>query len=144
MRYGRLGALLLALCACGDSPTEPADDIAGTWIWVMSEGGILGEQRTPATEGYQARLVFDGLGTVRALRDDAVVATSSYTLEELPTTGPLPVYSVTYQPALQAFPFTALEEQTFRMTDPGTARLEDPCCDRWVHTFSAAPVLNVR
>lgn len=134
-RIARL-TVVVALAACGsDSPTEPADVLNGAWLWVESTGGILSQTRTPGTEGYDVRLQYDGHGRVHAFRGSMSAGTSNYTLTELPTSGPLPVYEVTYDPPLQAFLFDALDTHAFRFVANGEAILVDPCCDRWAHTF---------
>ncbi len=128
--------LTLALVACGrDSPAEPGDALAGAYDWELSVGGIAGLTRTPASEGYTVRIEFDGNGRVVARRNNAVVASASYTIRELPTAGPLPVYELRYTPPLQAFTFGVLDEHTVRTVANGVFHFVDPCCDRWTHRF---------
>ena len=134
----------LALACDGDSPAEPGEAFTGTWVWVGSEGGLTGEERTPATEGVTIVLEYDG-HTARAYRDGALVDETIYHVETLPTAGPLPTYRVEYEQPLDAFPFESLDEHTIVTLDADTVRFDDPCCDRYQHTMvDAGSVLAER
>jgi len=134
---GFLIATLVSVAACsGVSPATPEQPFAGSWRWVRSQGGIAGVEITPATEGYVIRLEFDGLGGVRAYRNDTLIATAGYTaLERLEHSGV--AWEVTYDPELPAFLFDVLDLTTARRTGD-VLILADPCCDRWVHTLEDA------
>lgn len=132
-------AILLAgllLAGCDDDPAGPADRFAGRYDWTVSTGGFAPTTRSPASEGYTARLEFDGHGTVRGYRDGALVATAAYTATELPTMGPLPVWTMEFDPALAVLPFAALHEETVRYVQNGIIEFADPCCDGWTHAFT--------
>jgi hypothetical protein len=132
--------LLLILAACGtDDPTGPGQRFTGSWVWVASVGGIAGLERTPTSEGLVIRLDYDGR-SVRAFRNGELVSEVGYSAVELPTLGPLPVYSITYDSPVDAFPFDLLDEHTVVRVAPSIIRFEDPCCDRWTHTMVDATV----
>lgn len=136
MRMKRAGQILplLALAACGHLASGPEQPIRGTWQWVRSTGGVAGREITPQGQGVSVRLVYDGR-TAHAYTNGALRAEATYTVTELPTLGPTPVYRVTYAPKLDAFPFDALDEHTVRLLARDTVVFEDPCCDRWSHVM---------
>lgn len=132
-------ALLAALAGgCERELAAPVDEFAGTWRWVVSEGGIAGRQYDPTSVGFTVTLEFDLNGTVRGFRDDDLVATASYTALQrlsLSTTGP--EWEVTYDPPLSGvFDFTSLDEHTVQFLNKGVVRFTEPCCDRYVHVFT--------
>lgn len=140
MKALRLLVTLGVVAACGtDSPTEPGGLFTGTWVWVSSVGGVAAQERTPVTEGVAIRLDYDGQ-RVRAFQNGALVSQTDYSAVELPTAGPLPVYSIEYDPPLAAFPFDVLDEHTVRRIAPSVVRFDDPCCDRWSHTLVDAGI----
>lgn len=127
-------ATSLALACDGNTPVETDRLFTGTWVWVRSVGGVNGQERTPATETIAVRLDYDGR-RVRAYQDGRLIDDANYTATELPTSGPLPVYSIEYEGGLRAFPFDVLDQHTVVSVTSVIIRFEDPCCDRWTHTL---------
>lgn len=124
----------LALACEGDTPVEPGRLFTGTWVWVRSVGGLAVQERTPLTDGITVRLDYDGR-RVRAYQDGRLVDEAAYHATELPTSGPLPVYSIEYEGGLRAFAFDMLDQHTVVTMTPVIVLFEDPCCDRWTHTL---------
>lgn len=125
------------LLACTSQSTGPHLDgpLAGTFTWVRSGGGIAFQERTPASEGYQLTLVFDG-DSVRAFRNATLAAVAHFTIrEDSLRMSPAPVYIVRYDPPLPALAFDQFEEHSVHIT-PDTLYLVDPCCDRFTHVFA--------
>lgn len=133
----RLGMLLpvLLVVGCGSDggPTAP-QPFEGTWIWVRSEGGIAGEVRSPDTDRISIRLEYRN-GRARAFVDGSLVDETEYEATAVSAGGALPVFEVRYTQPLQALPFDQLDEHVVRRIAPSIVRFEDPCCDRWIHTF---------
>jgi hypothetical protein len=132
-----LPLLAVSVTACDEEPAGPLQPFSGAWVWVRSEGGIAGQVRTPQTEGISVLLDFDGR-QVRAFRSGELVDAASYTAIELPTAGPIPVYELRYSPPIEVLPFDAMDTHTVRRSGQAGAQFADPCCDRWVHTFTEA------
>jgi hypothetical protein len=42
----------------GNGHGNTTNSVVGTWTWIQSEGGIYHHIRTPATSGFQAKLMF--------------------------------------------------------------------------------------
>ncbi len=55
--------MILAAPASAQCVGDPPD-VVGSWEWTMSVGGIAGDTRTPATEGYTWQLEFRDDGTM--------------------------------------------------------------------------------
>jgi hypothetical protein len=53
----------------------------GSWNWVNSSGGIMGETRTPGTVGYRIRIVFKQDGTYEEYRSDTLYLMTQYTIK---------------------------------------------------------------
>jgi hypothetical protein len=137
MRWWRILLLPATLfVACDDDPAGPgAQPFEGAWVWVASVGGFAGVTHTPAIDGISVRLDFAG-GRVRGYRDGVLVAEATYTATELPTSGPLPSYEIRYQPPLAVLPFDVFDEHLLHWIAPSVVEFEDPCCDRYDHTFA--------
>lgn len=133
--------LLFLLSSCS---SEPADidlgegdlqivdfaDVTGSWNWVRSTGGIAGTTRTPATEGYEATILFDSDGTVEWRKDGELQWSTLWTLVDL-TAGPLPgMKTIRYED-----PVFGWDEQGVGLTEDGHLVLTDPCCDGFEHEY---------
>lgn len=137
-RAGRAAlAMVVAASAC-TTVVGLEDELAGSWRWVGSQGGIAGRVLTPASEGYTVRFELDDDGVARAFRNDSLVATVRFTLMErlsLVTPGSDPEYEIRFEPPLAAFLFGTLEQATVRRSDGSGISLVEPCCDRYQHDF---------
>lgn len=136
MRWKLLVPIAL-LAACQGAPAGIDEVIAGSLRWTGSVGGIGGWQHTPASTGYTVRLELDDDGSVRAFRNDSLIATSHISMTA--ATDSAAEYDVTFDPPLQVFPFATMETSTVRSPAPGTIVFADPCCDMYSHTFATQP-----
>lgn len=133
---GLFAVVVLAACSSPTGPDEP--DVVGSWQWLLSEGGIAGDELSPASEGYAVRITLDGDGTARALRNGSQVASASYELQHrlsIVPEGEAPEYEIRFEPDLAAFPFASIDGGLLRLEQDGTMHIEEPCCDRYTHTF---------
>ena len=132
------------MLGCSSSPLELDEaDLAGTYFWAASQGGIAGRELTPASEGYSVRILLDGVDEAAAFRNDSLVATVRYSVLprlSLVEPGADPEFEIAFDPPLAALPFATIESGVLRVRDR-TFTIEEPCCDRYAHTFERAPGL---
>lgn len=138
-------SILAAVAVLGcTTPLELDEaDLAGSYFWASSQGGIAGRELSPESEGYTVRVILDGAGEATAFRNDSLIATVRY--DVLPrlsvvVPGADPEYEIVFDPALAALPFAAIEGGVLRLRDRSFT-IEEPCCDRYAHTFERAPGL---
>jgi len=82
--------LLLALCylalllgACKkDKFEQTKEQLIGEWAWQYSTGGLLAQTLNPATEGYEASILFQKNGTFTQYRDTTTQFTHYYWVEK--------------------------------------------------------------
>lgn len=125
-----LAAASLGGCSGGTDPSDDAFRVEGSWRWVSSVGGIAGETRTPASEGFEQRLELREDGTLRLHRDGELAVETTWEAPGGPGIG---------IPAIIEFgiphPF-GFASATPSLADGGaTLVLRDPCCDGFERTF---------
>lgn len=128
---GAACAIVVGIAGCSTSATGPQPEIEGRWSWVRSEGGLLATERTPATEGFNLALEFDGTGRVRLYQDGVPAGETGYEVGLGSSGGALegtPV--IRYEEPLLGFP-----EQAFRFSTRHTLVLADGCCDGFTWYF---------
>ena len=136
-----LAVALLPLLAAGCSSdlAAPEEGFTGSWQWVVSEGGIAGQQYDPHSAGFTVTLEYGLDGRVRAYRDDTLVATARYTAQERLsiTANGIPEWEITYDPPLRdVFEFDTLDEHVVQFVSKSVVHFIEPCCDRYVHVFT--------
>lgn len=134
------GSILAAAAVLGCTTPLELDqaDLAGTYFWTESEGGIAGRELTPESEGYTVRVVLDGSGEASAFRNDSLVATVRYDVTprlSLVEPGADPEYEIVFDPPLPGLLFASIENGVLRLRD-SSLTIEEPCCDRYAHTFA--------
>jgi hypothetical protein len=135
-----MGSALVAavLVGCSNPAGLDGEDVAGSWSWTGSEGGIAGSVLTPASEGYSVRIVLDGDGTAQGFRNDSLIATTQYAVLprlSLVAPGHDPEYEIHFDPPLAVLVFASIEGGVVRLSRDGPLRIEEPCCDRYTHKF---------
>lgn len=134
---GATMALTAALGACALSSTEPElvidpsdPPVVGMWAWHRSTGGLLPDDRTPATEGYTMSLDLGADGIATIFYDGEASGSTTYDVGVGTTGG-----AVEGSPAIlfgeSLFGFA---EQALAMPSADSLVLSDGCCDgfQWI------------
>jgi hypothetical protein len=138
--------LLLALAACTSTSrqTEPAEDasLVGSWTWIETSGGKMGQVRNPRTEGYGMVASFRSDGSFDFTRDGLVWASGRFETADS-TSGPEVRYALDTEPSLQTvISWSGLgtpPRHQIRFDDSGALVLDEGCCDRFMHIFQRDP-----
>ena len=126
--------LLIAFASCNDRyPVAPEiSQLYGTWQWLRSVGGIMGEVRTPKSTGHTGKAIFHFDGTVAFYRDDILVEQYRYTItrEKLyPNAQEALIIEFLGAPAPS-------NKQTISYQGVDTLFLSDLCMDCYQHTYA--------
>ena len=93
----------------GPIQIEIYENIAGTWNWYETSGGIGMITETPESTGETRRVVFDDNGNVTFYTNDEVIISSTYTLaseDTIISVNPLPVVIVEgFDSYIYSFPY---------------------------------------
>lgn len=77
IKWATILMLVLLATAC----TKPEKkELAGTWRWTATTGGIAGVWFTPESEGFEAELVFNG-SSFTLLKDGEKVVSGTYRID---------------------------------------------------------------
>ncbi len=76
-----VAVLLMAIAFLMTACTKPEKkELAGTWRWTATTGGIAGVWFTPESEGFEAELVFNG-SRFTLFKDGEKVASGTYRID---------------------------------------------------------------
>ena len=129
----------VVVAACNQPATVPgpeADIVLGEWEWSSSCCSIAGQAKNPATEGYVYVLQYGADGTVRAFRNNDLVATRRFTVTtSKPDPLADPITTITYDAELPHGPsiYPAKSQSVFK-AENGTLSLHTQgCADCYSH-----------
>lgn len=140
-RRSSLSALLALsgiVGACSLSATDPEriidpvdPPVVGVWEWARSSGGLLPDDRTPATEGYEMTLDLGADGTARIFYDGVAGGSTPYQVGPGRVGG-----AVEGSPAIQfGESLFGFAEQAYLLPSADSLLLMDGCCDGFTWTF---------
>jgi hypothetical protein len=112
-----------------DVVANPLDiDILGNWTWVKSSGGIMGRTDTPASSKFAQKYVFGKDLSYDLQRDGLSIDKGTYKLQHIfeSPSGKL-TQKITFSRTNEGFVYTLKND---------TLRIDEGCCDRFVHTYT--------
>ncbi|NNE69186.1 MAG: hypothetical protein HKN29_02355 [Rhodothermales bacterium] len=139
----RLPYAIAALVLMGCATSQPAVTVSnpsleGTWTWVESSGGKMGNRLTPKSEGYSLSATFGTNGRFVIRRDGTGWVTGRFEFEATPTDS-----TVTYRLDQNPSDRTVLSwtgigrppRHLLSLEGERTLVLDEGCCDRYRHVF---------
>ena len=113
-------------CSRGTPPaTDPVElGEAGTWNWVMSIGGIIGDTIYADSVDYTRQLVFDTVGNYSYTRDGLIESTGKYILRQSQST------------RIFDYSDSQLPSDIITRIDTDTLVLTKTVLDGYVHTYA--------
>ena len=113
-------------CSRGTPPaTDPVElGEAGTWNWVMSIGGIIGDTIYADSVDYTRQLVFDTVGNYSYTRDGLIESTGKYILRQSQST------------RIFDYSDSQLPSDIITRIDTDTLVLTQTVLDGYVHTYA--------
>jgi len=69
--------------SCSDNDSLQSDyfKYKGTWLWLKTEGGFIGEVTTPE-EGTSVKINFDEFGRYRLFRNDSIKVSANFKIQK--------------------------------------------------------------
>ena len=127
MKIRHLLVIVPLILGCQDEtgPTNP--QIVGTWSWIESRGGFVGDHITPQSGGYTKKVRFTLSGAYLRYRNDAVERQARYRMEQkkIGEWGSFDVLKVDGERTESIV--------SFRTRD--TLKLSEYCADCWEYTY---------
>jgi hypothetical protein len=125
-------------CTKNSSPTQIVSNdhqsdttYIGSWNWVKSIGGFAGGTRTPASEGYNIKIVLKTDSTFELYDNDTLNATTKYYIRrEKPYSNSDSIYIIHYRDSIR------FHQQFISLIGYDTLNLVDQCMDCYNSFYS--------
>lgn len=126
------GTMALGGCA----PLAPVGglQVAESWDWVHSVGGIGGRRTTPAEQGMRVRYTFGADGMLVVRREPGGETRTRFTTADVRVSDGTTRTVIRYADEVNVLP-PRLREQFLRRMGTDTLVLADPCADCFEHIF---------
>jgi hypothetical protein len=76
-----LFSIILMSCSDNDSTQSDYYKYKGTWLWLKTEGGFIGEVKTPE-EGTSLKIILDEFGRYRLFRNDSIKVIANFKIQK--------------------------------------------------------------